>query len=47
MSPIVQKLAVESTVKGSDPIVRALYYVAPTDEKTFAIDDQFMLGWFL
>ena len=47
VSPIVQKLAVESTVKGSDPIIRALYYVAPTDEKTFAIDDQFMLGLFL
>merc|ERR1711973_103655 len=36
VSPIVQKLAVESTVKGSDPIIRALHYVAPTDEKTFA-----------
>ena len=46
MSPIVQKLAVESTVRGSDPIIRALYYVAPTDEQTFAVDDQFMLGLF-
>ena len=44
MAPIVQDLAVKSTEPLSDPIIRALYYADPTDENTFAVDDQFMLG---
>ena len=44
MAPIVQDLAEKSTEYLSDPIIRALYYADPTDENTFAIDDQFMLG---
>ena len=44
VAPIVQDLAVKSTEYLSDPIIRALYYADPTDEHTFKIDDQFMLG---
>lgn len=44
MSPIIQDLAIKSTHKGSDPIVRPLYYADPYDQNTFTVDDQFMLG---
>ena len=44
MSPILQDLAVKCTQKGSDPIVRPLYYADPYDQNTYNIDDQFMLG---
>ena len=44
VAPIVQDLAVKSTEYLSDPIIRAPYYADPTDENTFAVDDQFMLG---
>ena len=44
VSPIVQDLAVKSTERGSDPIIRALYYADPLDANTFSVDDQFMLG---
>ena len=37
-------MVIKSTQKGSDPIVRPLYYADPYDHKTFNIDDQFMLG---
>lgn len=44
VSTIVKKIAQECTQRGSDPIVRPLYYLDPTDKETFTIDDQFLLG---
>ena len=42
-SPLIIKLA-ENAVKTGEPIMRPLWWVAPNDNNTFAIDDEFLLG---
>ncbi|ESO95785.1 hypothetical protein LOTGIDRAFT_116491 [Lottia gigantea] len=42
-TPTIVRLAREATVTGS-PIIRPLWWVAPTDAITFMIDDEFLLG---
>ena len=42
-SPLIISLA-QNAVKTGEPIMRPLWWLAPTDPNTFTIDDQFLLG---
>ncbi|XP_043933793.1 myogenesis-regulating glycosidase [Protopterus annectens] len=43
VAPLVLELAGEVTDTG-DPIIRPLWWIAPTDEVTYTIDSQFLIG---
>jgi alpha-glucosidase (family GH31 glycosyl hydrolase) len=42
-TPLLIELAKNATITG-EPILRPVWWVAPNDEKTYAIDDQFLVG---
>lgn len=42
-APLIIDLARNATITGM-PIIRPMWWVAPTDEATYTIDDQFLLG---